>query len=99
MLAIEFPPISHLLNWPAFWLKDNEVGLATSEGLLGVTESETATVFGLPAAVAEVKVMVPLYEPAAREELLTDTVTVLVPAVPLAGLTLSQDALLEAVQL
>ena len=23
MLAIEFPPISHLLNWPAFWMKDS----------------------------------------------------------------------------
>jgi len=84
---------------PAFWLKDNEVGLATSDALLGVTVSETATVFGLPAAVAEVKVMVALYEPAARLELLTDAVTVLLPAIPLAGLTLNQDALSVAVQL
>ena len=45
---------------PLFWLKDNEVGLTTSDALLGETVSETATVFGLPAAVADVKVMVPL---------------------------------------
>jgi len=45
---------------PASWLKESEVGLTTSDGVLGVTVSDTVTVDGLDAAVGEVNVNVPL---------------------------------------
>lgn len=50
MLAIEFPPISHLLNWPNFWLKDNSLFAVNKVALLFVLGAVMVAVFYLVAA-------------------------------------------------
>jgi F-type H+-transporting ATPase subunit a len=45
LLAIEFPPISHLLNWPAFWMKDNEFFAVNKVAFLMVLGAIAVAVF------------------------------------------------------
>jgi F-type H+-transporting ATPase subunit a len=49
LFAIEFPPISHLLNWPAFWMKDNEFFAVNKVALLMVIAAIAVAVFYLVA--------------------------------------------------
>jgi F-type H+-transporting ATPase subunit a len=49
LLAIEFPPISHLLNWPDFWFKGNEWFAVNKVALIMVIAAFAVAIFYLVA--------------------------------------------------
>ena len=103
--SIDPPPVFETANVlaagdapPAVPLNDSVAGVTDSAGGVGgSTVNVTATVFGEPVAPADATVMSVVYVPAPSPVIVGVTVTV-PPFVPLAGDTLSQLALSDAVQ-